>query len=90
LHTARKSGSDGRIRVHIGCGHLIQTWWPNTRATEFELVSNLLGGAHPSLNWMAKSNINMDVAMQARFSGHVETWFSPFNRRNGIWVKIIV
>jgi hypothetical protein len=25
-HTARKSGSDGCIRVFIGCGHPIQTW----------------------------------------------------------------
>jgi hypothetical protein len=29
--TARKVGSDGRIRVYIGCGHPIQTW---ARATK--------------------------------------------------------
>ncbi|PLW24832.1 hypothetical protein PCASD_26273 [Puccinia coronata f. sp. avenae] len=42
--------------------------WPGRLATEFELVSNSLGGAHPGLNWMATSNINLDAAIQARFS----------------------
>jgi hypothetical protein len=34
-----------------------------------ELVSNSLGGARPSLNWMAASNVNLDAAIRARFSG---------------------
>jgi hypothetical protein len=36
---------------------------------EFESVSNSLGGARPSLNRMAASNINLDAAIQARLSG---------------------
>ncbi|PLW32734.1 hypothetical protein PCASD_12405 [Puccinia coronata f. sp. avenae] len=38
-------------------------------ATEFELVSDSLGGARPSLNWMAASDKNLDAAIRARFSG---------------------
>ncbi|PLW21891.1 hypothetical protein PCANC_03320 [Puccinia coronata f. sp. avenae] len=38
-------------------------------ATKFELVSNSLGGAHPSLNRMAAFDKNSDAAIQARFSG---------------------
>jgi hypothetical protein len=47
----------------------IQTRWPNARAAEFESVSDSLGVARPSLNWMAASNINSDVAIQSNFSG---------------------
>ncbi|PLW12858.1 hypothetical protein PCASD_17847 [Puccinia coronata f. sp. avenae] len=42
---------------------------PGRLATEFELVSDSLGGARPSLNRMAASNKNLDAAIQARFSG---------------------
>ncbi|PLW23913.1 hypothetical protein PCANC_27875 [Puccinia coronata f. sp. avenae] len=59
--TATNAGSDGRIRVYIGCNHPIQTWapghrvnqepiqtrWPNRRATEFESVNNSLSGPAP-------------------------------------------
>jgi hypothetical protein len=38
-------------------------------ATEFESVSNSLGGARPSLNWMAAFDKNLDAAIWARFSG---------------------
>jgi hypothetical protein len=38
-------------------------------AIKFELVSNSLGGARPSLNWMAAFDKNLDAAIQARFSG---------------------
>ncbi|PLW45379.1 hypothetical protein PCASD_03095 [Puccinia coronata f. sp. avenae] len=55
------AGSDGRIRVYIGCSHPIQTQapghqvnqepiqtrWPNARATEFESVNDSLGGPAP-------------------------------------------
>ncbi|PLW28172.1 hypothetical protein PCASD_24024 [Puccinia coronata f. sp. avenae] len=50
---------------------LIQTQRPRRLATEFESVSNSLGGARPSLNRMAASNINLDAAIRARFSGSV-------------------
>ncbi|PLW36479.1 hypothetical protein PCANC_19245 [Puccinia coronata f. sp. avenae] len=60
-HTASNAGSDGRIRVYIGCSHPIQTRapghrvnqepiqtrWPNARATKFELVNDSLGGPAP-------------------------------------------
>jgi hypothetical protein len=50
----------------------IQTRWPiNGRAAEFEWVSNSLGGARPSLNWMAASDKNSDAAIRANFSGSV-------------------
>ncbi|PLW26172.1 hypothetical protein PCANC_28663, partial [Puccinia coronata f. sp. avenae] len=59
--TASNAGSDGRIRVYIGCSHPIQTRapghrvnqepiqtrWPNDRATEFESVNDSLGGPVP-------------------------------------------
>ncbi|PLW08048.1 hypothetical protein PCANC_23160 [Puccinia coronata f. sp. avenae] len=59
--TASNAGLDGRIQVYIGCSHPIQTrapgyrvnqepiqtWWPNVRATEFELVNDSLGGPAP-------------------------------------------
>ena len=84
-NSAIKSGSNGRIQVHTGCGHLsqtwvlchqvnqqpIQAWWPNARAIEFELVRNSLIGKHPSLNWVATPNINSDAAIQPMFSGCV-------------------
>jgi hypothetical protein len=50
--------------------HLIQTQWPRHLATDFELECDLLGGrGNPSLNQMALSNINLDVAIQASFAG---------------------
>ncbi|PLW06980.1 hypothetical protein PCANC_28842 [Puccinia coronata f. sp. avenae] len=55
--TAGKVGSDGRIQR------------PGRLATKFESVSDSLGGARPSLNWMAASNINLEAAIRARFSG---------------------
>ncbi|PLW39323.1 hypothetical protein PCANC_15290 [Puccinia coronata f. sp. avenae] len=59
--TASNAGSDGRIRVYIGCSHPIQTRapghrvnqepiqtrWPNARATKFESVNDSLGGPAP-------------------------------------------
>jgi hypothetical protein len=33
------------------------------------MLGNLLGGMCLSLNWMAASNINLDEAIQASFSG---------------------
>jgi hypothetical protein len=59
--TSRNAGSDGCIQFYIGCGHPIQnwvprhqvnqepiqTWWPNTRSTEFELVNDSLGRPVP-------------------------------------------
>jgi hypothetical protein len=47
----------------------IQTQRPGRLVTEFESVSNSLGGPRPSLNQMATSNKNSDAAIQARFSG---------------------
>ncbi|PLW52965.1 hypothetical protein PCANC_07571 [Puccinia coronata f. sp. avenae] len=41
-------------------------------ATEFELVSDSLGGARPSLNRMAASDKNLDAAIRARFSGTLQ------------------
>ncbi|PLW49060.1 hypothetical protein PCANC_12180 [Puccinia coronata f. sp. avenae] len=63
--TARKSGSDGCIRVYIGCGHPIQT---RARATERIADRFKLGGqtpgplslnnlAHPRLNGGTKTNV---------------------------------
>ncbi|PLW15655.1 hypothetical protein PCANC_15094 [Puccinia coronata f. sp. avenae] len=55
--------------------HLMRTspqWFcerPGLLATEFESVSDSLGGARPSLNRMAASNKNSDAAIRARFSG---------------------
>jgi hypothetical protein len=49
----------------------IQNWWPNTHETEFEPDNNSLSGRHPSSIWIATSNVNLDVAIQARFSGNV-------------------
>ncbi|PLW50673.1 hypothetical protein PCASD_00774 [Puccinia coronata f. sp. avenae] len=60
-YTASNAGSDGRIRVYIGCSHPIQTRapghrvnqepiqtrWPNARATKFESVNDSLGGPAP-------------------------------------------
>jgi hypothetical protein len=46
-----------------------QTQWPNALAAEFKSVSDSLGGARPSLNWMAASDINLEAAILARFSG---------------------
>ncbi|PLW32441.1 hypothetical protein PCANC_22784 [Puccinia coronata f. sp. avenae] len=60
-HTASNAGSDGCIRVYIGCSHPIQTRapghrvnqepiqtrWPNARATKFESVNDSLGGPAP-------------------------------------------
>ncbi|PLW56347.1 hypothetical protein PCANC_04066 [Puccinia coronata f. sp. avenae] len=60
-YTASNAGLDGCIRVYIGCSHPIQTRapghqvnqepiqtrWPNSRATEFELVNDSLGGPAP-------------------------------------------
>ncbi|PLW56657.1 hypothetical protein PCANC_05108 [Puccinia coronata f. sp. avenae] len=46
---------------------------PGHLATEFELVSDSLGGTRPSLNRMAASNKNSDAAIQARLSGSVDT-----------------
>jgi hypothetical protein len=40
-------------------------------ATNFELDNDSLGGGHPSLDQMAKSNIKSDVAIQASFAGSV-------------------
>ncbi|PLW53899.1 hypothetical protein PCANC_03780 [Puccinia coronata f. sp. avenae] len=42
---------------------------PGRLATEFESVSDSLGGARPSLNRMAASDKNSDAAIRARFSG---------------------
>ncbi|PLW38732.1 hypothetical protein PCASD_11546 [Puccinia coronata f. sp. avenae] len=47
----------------------IQTRWLNTRATEFESDNDSLGGGNLSLNWVAASDVNSDVVIQARFSG---------------------
>jgi hypothetical protein len=47
----------------------IQSQWPGCLATEFELDNDSLGGGNPSLNRMATSDVNLDVAIQARFSG---------------------
>ncbi|PLW26514.1 hypothetical protein PCANC_23577 [Puccinia coronata f. sp. avenae] len=60
------SNSGARHRVNRS---LIQTQRPGRLATEFESVSDSLGGARPSLNRMAASNINSDAAIRARFSG---------------------
>jgi hypothetical protein len=49
----------------------IQTQWPGCLATEFESDNDSLGGGHPSLNRMATSDVNSDVAIRARFSGSV-------------------
>ncbi|PLW05178.1 hypothetical protein PCASD_26075 [Puccinia coronata f. sp. avenae] len=70
--TARKSGSDGCIRVFIGCGHPIQT---RARATD-----DSLGGARPSLNRMAASDNNSDAAIRANFSG------SESSQRAGVYL----
>jgi hypothetical protein len=40
-------------------------------ANKFESVSDSLSGAWLSLNWMAASDVNLDAAIQARFSGSV-------------------
>jgi hypothetical protein len=52
----------------------IQTQHLGRWANKFESVSNSLGGACLSLNWMAASDINPDAAIQARFSGSVNLW----------------
>ncbi|PLW51413.1 hypothetical protein PCASD_00388 [Puccinia coronata f. sp. avenae] len=65
------SNSGARHRVNRS---LIQTQRPGRLATEFESVSDSLGGARPSLNRMAASNINLDAAIRARFSGSVNYW----------------
>ncbi|PLW11404.1 hypothetical protein PCANC_21716 [Puccinia coronata f. sp. avenae] len=77
------SNSGARHRVNRS---LIQTQRPGRLATEFESVSDSLGGAHPSLNRMAASNINSDAAIRARFSGSAvhsigETCLSPQSHR---------
>ncbi|PLW48343.1 hypothetical protein PCASD_02919 [Puccinia coronata f. sp. avenae] len=53
---------------------------PGCLATEFESVSNSLGGAHPSLNRMAASDKNLDAAIRARFSGSASDIFGNKNR----------
>jgi hypothetical protein len=58
----------------LGARHQVNRWpiqnqWPKCLDTMFELVRNSLRGTRPSLNWMAASNIKLDAAIQARFSG---------------------
>ncbi|PLW37909.1 hypothetical protein PCANC_15175 [Puccinia coronata f. sp. avenae] len=69
----RPSDSNSGVRHRVNRS-LIQTQRPGRLATEFELVSDSLGGARPSLNRMAASNINSDAAIRARFSGSVGAW----------------
>jgi hypothetical protein len=47
----------------------IQTQWPGCLATELESDNDSLGGGHPSLNRMATSDVNSDVAIRGRLSG---------------------
>ncbi|PLW48386.1 hypothetical protein PCASD_02908 [Puccinia coronata f. sp. avenae] len=68
LYRMRPSDSNLGARHRVNRS-LIQTQRPGRLATEFESVSDSLGGARPSLNWMAASNINSDAAIRARFSG---------------------
>ncbi|PLW13416.1 hypothetical protein PCANC_22203 [Puccinia coronata f. sp. avenae] len=64
----RPSNSNSGARHQVNRS-LIQTQRPGRLATEFELVRDSLGGVRLSLNRMAASNINLDAAIRARFSG---------------------
>jgi hypothetical protein len=66
----RPSDLNSGARHRVNCCP-IQTQWPGCLATKFELDNGSLGGGQPSLNWMATSNINLDVAIRASFAGSV-------------------
>ncbi|PLW10390.1 hypothetical protein PCANC_19705 [Puccinia coronata f. sp. avenae] len=70
LYWMRPSDSNLGMRHQVNRS-LIQTQRPNAWAAEFESVSDSLGGARPSLNQMAASDINSDAAIRSNFSGSV-------------------
>jgi hypothetical protein len=49
----------------------IETWWPNNRPPSLNQSMIHLVVSTPSLNKMATYNINLDVAIQVKFSGFV-------------------